>query len=78
MDYIKESIKARRLEVGIAEARKKLNKRRAELRKEKIESRKKEFDKLPLKERRIHEALGWSPYQADKIVRRECGTIKVK
>lgn len=66
------------LEKGIAEAKTKLNKRRAELRAEDLERRKKEFDKLPLTERRIREALGWSPYQAGDIIRRECGAFAAK
>lgn len=66
------------LEKEITEARKQLNKRRAALREEKIERRKKEFDKLPLKERQIREMLGWSPYQAGDIIRRECGAFAAK
>lgn len=78
MDYATEKVKLARLEKKITEARKQLNKKRAALREEKIERRKKEFDKLPLKERQIREMLGWSPYQADDIVRRTCGAIEVR
>ena len=35
-----------------------------------LERRKKEFDKLPKKERDILTAIGWSPYQAEKPINR--------
>lgn len=35
-----------------------------------LEKRKREFDKLPKKQRDILTAIGWSPYQVDKIVNR--------
>lgn len=73
-----DEAKLTKLEKDLAKAREKLNKRRAELREEDLERRKKEFDKLPLHERRIREALGWSPYQYGQIIRRECGSITVK
>ena len=33
-----------------------------------LERRKKEFDKLPKKQRDILTAIGWSPYQQDAVV----------
>ena len=35
-----------------------------------LERRKKEFDKLPKEQRDILTAIGWSPYQADKVINR--------
>lgn len=75
MDCVKEKLKLARLDDSIREARAKLNMRRAELN---LEIRKKEFDALPVKERRVHEMLGWSPYQRDKIVARVGGRITTK
>lgn len=43
-----------------------------------LEKRKKEFDKLPLEQRKIRTALGWSPYQDGEPIRRMCGEIKAK
>lgn len=78
MTIEEESARLNKLEKSIANARKQLNKKRAALRSAEIERRKREFDKLPLKERRIREALGWSPYQAGDIIRRECGAFAAK
>ena len=68
--------KRARLDRELARAKSKVNKRRAELREKALERRKKEFDKLPQKQREIREAIGWSPYQDGKVIRRECGAIK--
>lgn len=76
MDYLEEKIKLRKLRLELDELWGKLNKRRAELRAEDLERRKKEFDKLPLEERRIREAIGWSPYQDGEVIRRTCGEIR--
>ena len=65
-----------RFDKELARTKSKVNKRRAELRAEDLERRKKEFDKLPKKQREIREAIGWSPYQDGKVIRRECGAIK--
>lgn len=70
--------KAARLEKGIAEVRAKLNNRRAELREKELERRKKEFDRMPIELRKAWETVGWSPYQAGQMIRRECGRIEVK
>ena len=78
MDCAKEKLKMARLDLERANARKQLNKRRAELREQDLELRKKHFDKLPAKERRIHEMLGWSPYQRDRVIARVGGTITTK
>lgn len=64
--------------LSVEEAREHLNKKHAALRQRELEHRKKEFDKLPLKERQIREMLGWSPYQAGDIIRRECGAFAAK
>lgn len=68
----------KRLEKDIADIRTKLNKRRAELRAKDLERRKKEFDQLPLEQRKVREAIGWSPYQADKPIRRIGGGLEIK
>lgn len=78
MDYVKDKIKMAKLERNIARAKEQVNKRRKALRAEALENRKREFNKLSPRERRIHEALGWSPYQADQIVRRESGSFSTK
>ncbi len=78
MTIEEESARLNKLEKGIAEAKTKLNKRRAELREKDFERRKAEFDKLPLKERRIREAIGWSPYQDGEVIYRTCGEILPK
>lgn len=70
--------KLARLEKGIAEAKEKLNKRRAELRTKDLERRKKEFNKMPLEMRKAFEAVGWSPYQDGEVIRRTCGKLEVK
>lgn len=72
----KEALKM--LDVSLAEAKAKIIKRRKELHAADLERRKKEFDKLPLKERRIREAVGWSPYQDGEIIHRTCGKIAAK
>lgn len=43
-----------------------------------LEERKAEFNSLPLKLRKIYTAIGWSPYDADKIVRRSTGSLEIK
>ena len=53
-----------------ADVRALINKRREELRAIEIERRKKEFDRLPEKQRRAYEAIGWSPYQIGKVTTR--------
>ena len=58
-----------KLEKGIEELRKKLEARRAEL-------RKREFDKLPAETRKAFETVGWSPYQEGQVVYRECGSFR--
>jgi hypothetical protein len=62
----------------LAEAKEKLNKRRAELREEDLERRKREFDMLPVEQRKAREAIGWSPYQDGEMIRRECGSMRAK
>lgn len=73
-----DAAKLARLEKGIAEAKTKLNKRRAELRAKDLERRKREFNKLPLEQRKAFEAVGWSPYQDGAVIRRECGAFTAK
>lgn len=68
----------KRLEKDLADIRTKLNKRRAELRKKDLERRKREFDRLPLEQRKVREAIGWSPYQADAPIRRIGGGLEIK
>lgn len=63
---------------NVSKARRALNKRRLQLRSEELERRKREFDKLPAKERRIREMIGWSPYQNEAQIRRISGTITTK
>lgn len=53
-----------------AEVRLKIKERREELRAAELERRKKEFDRLPEKQRRAYEAIGWSPYQIGKVTTR--------
>lgn len=65
-----------KFERELARTKAKVNKRRADLKAKELERRKKEFDKLPQKQREIREAIGWSPYQDGKVIRRECGAIK--
>ena len=62
----------------IAEVRRKIKKRREELRAAELERRKKEFDRLPKEQRKAREAIGWSPYQDGEPIRRMCGTITAK
>lgn len=78
MDYLEEKLKLRRLQLELDDLKEKLNKRRAELRAKELERRKKDFDKLPLEERRIREAIGWSPYKDGERIQRTCGRIEVK
>ena len=61
-----------------AEIKRKINKRRAELRAKELERRKKEFNKMPLELRKAFEAVGWSPYQDGEVIRRTCGALEVK
>lgn len=78
MDYLEEKIRLKKLRLELDELWEKLEKRRAELRAEDLERRKKEFDKLPLEQRKAREAIGWSPYQADHVTRRIGGSIEIK
>lgn len=78
MDYLEEKIKLRKLRLELDELWEKLNKRRAELRAEDLERRKREFDQLPLEHRKAREAIGWSPYQDGAVIRRTCGEILPK
>lgn len=63
---------------SVTKARRALNRRRAQLRAVELERRKREFDKLPAKQRRICEMIGWSPYQNEAQIRRISGTIATK
>lgn len=72
----KEALKM--LDVSLAEAKAKIIKRRKELHAADLERRIKEFDRLPLEQRKAREAIGWSPYQDGEPIRRMCGTIAAK
>ena len=61
--------------MNISKARAAINKRRAELNHEK---RKRDFDRRPIKQRKVLEALGLSPYHEERIIHRECGTLRTK
>ena len=78
MDYLEEKIKLRKLRLELDELWEKLDKRRAELRAKDLERRKREFDMLPVEQRKAREAIGWSPYQDGEIIRRECGSMRAK
>lgn len=78
MDYLEEKLKLRRLQLELDDLKEKLNKRRAELRAEDLERRKREFDMLPIEQRKAREAIGWSPYQDGEMIRRECGALSVR
>ena len=78
MDYLEEKIKLRKLRLELDELWEKLDKRRAELRAKDLERRKREFDMLPVEQRKAREAIGWSPYQDGEMIRRECGSMRAK
>ena len=64
-----------RFDRELVEVRAKLNMRRAELREQELERRKREFDRMPLELRKAYESVGWSPYQDGAIVYRLAGTV---
>lgn len=75
MTNAEKKARLNRLDTEIAKVRNKLNKRRAELN---LEKRKRDFDRRPIKQRKVLEALGLSPYHEERIIHRECGTLRTK